>query len=353
MSSSAYSAAQLEAMRRERIRESIKSAITEVAKNKDKSTISSERKFTYEYTNVDEGTSGATILSEAILEQERILNMTALQVDEKAAMDLTDLLVDRGENIFADKFKEMISRLQERKVYSGKAKEAKARLIHWMNEMLRDENYDIEAKYNQISSRIDNYLLLNPEETEPEVSDLAIYSALCAELSIPEQAIDEEHRRREIERMFNVLQKREERTYIKDTMEQIMEDFGLFVEESCILDESEGILFSSEDNRDCKIFMAADGSGVLMETIATANVGDDATKQRTEERARHICKLQEQIKEEARKRGIILQTDYLMEPDFAEMYREADMKKTGENVEKLREQRRRRNAIRNERSMKL
>lgn len=248
-------------------------------------------------------------------------------------LDFSSILEDRGEHKFEQQFKEIIARISERKVRTSADVADRKRLISAINEYLRDDEYDIEQKMFAIKYRIEIYLAARATETGDSVvaATQARYKALCEWLEIPAQNISDNMLPNEIARLEGVAYKRKEKNYIQDSITEIMEEMGLSLDNSSILDGMEGDLYSNESSA-CDVFVSADGQGIMLETVAK----NGYTRSAVERDIHKTCALQAQLVEKARERGIILNLVQQSVPTYEEVVKENEIMKTDKKKEKTR-----------------
>lgn len=323
MSMSSYSIAQLAAMERERIRENIKKSIDIISGSDNAPTI--KHGISYESDSSDLGDSGAVDYSSDL--NNSILVNSSGQISRR--VDLSVLLNDAYKDDFViqiDELKNLIKEIQSK----VKDTEKVNNLISWVNKILVNDSVDIEDKIKQIKRRLDGFLSINSADITSNYYEETTYKELCRRLGVEAKELPNTSMRMEIDRLFEQLCYQEERKYIRESIDEIMLELGLTIDSECVLDETDGFLYDMSDIKTCKLFVSADGSGLMLDAVAIKDESTSSSNE-IENDAGNVCKLKAQIVKKAAERGIILKTEVEIEPNYSEMSKESNVKKKKES----------------------
>lgn len=320
--SSCYTTAELEAMRKERLRQELKDSI-QALKTKMETTFENKAQISanenIKLTVVDDdigvngyqfqGTIGAND-TETVQSYERdVLDFSALLTFNANALSTLEV-----------KLKSLIEQIKERAILSRRDVEERDRLEKKIASLIDDTAMDIEDKIIFAKMRITSYLqagsLISQVDKSQLLSNMMEYRVLCALIdmepveSLPEK-VDEE-----ILRLTKILEKRKQDEYIMSTLTEIMEDLGCHMKEESILDYTPGQLFSVDGHPLCDVFMGVDGNGIMFEAIAESREGSLDRARQIQSSANSICSLYSEIEERAAEKGIILRNVYITPTDM-------------------------------------
>ena len=320
MSMSSYSVAQLAAMERERIRENIIKSIS-IIKNADR-TPSIKHGLNYSTDSSDYGETGA-IIDSIYVKDDSFINSDGI-VSQR--LDLSALLNDTNTDAFKNKIEELMNSIKSIQNNYNNINSVN-RLINWVNGIIDNESIDIEDKIKQIQRRVDGFVSTNEKnEKISSIDEENTYFELCKRLGIEAKRIPHEKLNSENDRLFEKIYQIEERNYIRNSINEIMLEIGLEIDGECVLNESEGYLYDMPSINTCKLFVSADGSGLMLDAVA---IKDESTtsKAEIESDAGNVCKLKDVIVKKALDKGIILKTEVEIKPDYNEMSKGNDVNK--------------------------
>ena len=328
MSSSYYTAAQLEAMRKEELRQSLLLRIAATKKqledtsNQAPSQGDSFSNFEITAAQADESVSGV---------EKKSVSVEAFLVESQdlSALDFSSLIssVSVTSNPLNDKLSALLAQIDERPILRKEDQNEHERLISGIHKIMLDKKIDMEDVVNIAEMRIHSYLSSDKASSVRDIKrfdELRLeYRALCSMLSEVEKPLLLDELEVFVPRMESTLLKREEDEYIVHAIEQSMEAVGFRMQESCTLEKVEGLRYAVDNSPLCDVFVAQDGGGFLFETIVKS--GDESLNRRNqvEENARSICSKYTLLEEEAAKRGVILNCIDLVEPRYGEIATEA------------------------------
>ena len=320
MSMSSYSVAQLASMERDRIRENIIKS-SSIINNADR-TPSIKHGLDYSTDSSDYGETGA-IIDSVNAKDDSFINSEGI-VSQR--LDLSVLLNDINTDAFKNKIDELMNFIKSIQNNYNNINNVN-RLINWVNGIIDNESIDIEDKIKQIQRRVDGFVSTNKKnEKISNVDERKIYFELCKRLGIEEKNISREKLNSENDRLFEQLYQIEERNYIRNSINEIMIEIGLGIDSACMLNESDGYLYNMPSINTCKLFVSADGSGLMLDAVAIKNEST-TSKAEIESDAGNVCKLKDIIVKKALEKGIILKTEVEIEPDYNEMSKENDVNK--------------------------
>ena len=328
MSSSYYTAAQLEAMRKEELRQSLLLRIASMKKQledtSDKAPAEGESFSNIEVTvaQTDAGLSGVektSVSAAAFLGETK--NVTALDFSSILAS------VSTKNSPLSEKLTALLARIDERPILRKEDQKEQERLISGIHKIMLDKKMDIEDTINLAEMRILSYLSSNQTSSSRDVArfeELRLeYRALCHLLSETEQPLLLDELESSVPKMEAVLLKHEENEYIIRAIEESMEAVGFRMQESCSLEKMEGALYAVDNSPLCDVFVAQDGGGFLFETVMKSGEESLNRRNQVEENARSICSKYNMLEEEAAKRGVILNCIDAVQPKYGEIASDA------------------------------
>lgn len=340
---SSYSVAQLAAMERERIRENIKKSISIICNDKNRMIIN--RGLTYDFNSKDEIVSGVdeNIFKEDVKTDS--FNNSSGSVASK--IDLSVLLDDVTSDQFENRVQELLKEINEIECNNKENLDKVNSFVHWLNGITGKREIDAEEKVKLIQNRLDALRSSFVSDVNDDTYEEIEYKTLCEKLSIEAKTLPKEHLISEIKRLYEQLFLIEEQRYVESAITEIIEEeMGLSLEGKCNLDEADGFLYNSSELESCKIFVSADGEGIMLDSVAPP----DNDKDKIETEAKKVCELKETIVKKALERGIILKTEVEIEPNYESMSKTTDIVKTGES-QMIQTDERRRNKRSNQKGM--
>lgn len=315
--SSYYSTAQLEAMRKAKLKaelmeniNKIRAQLLEGHKNSVVASGSSNMEVTV--TNDDEGVSGFICkvrIGEALRDEQAAPSRTVL--------DLSSLLEEN--HIFSSQLEQEIEKLvdsiDDRAVLTEQDALDKERVLLETSKTLSNQKMDIEDKLKYLKMRIQSYIQggtpcskVDYQKLENEYYE---YCALCQLVgeepveTLPEKVSST------TKRLMAVAEKQKQDAYIMSTIEEIMNKLGCSLKDHVVLDHTEGQLFSVDGQPLCDVFVGADDSGIMFEPIAKTKEGSLDQKRALEASANSVCSMYREVEELALEKGIIFNHIYV------------------------------------------
>ena len=318
--SSYYTAAQLEAMRKERLKQDMSDAIQKIKEQLQ--TEHSNNVYIVESSNIElsvfevdnsiEGYSGDAIITGAMLQEKHIEN-----AQERDSLDFSELLFSshKKPTRLEIELDSWIKRIDERPIVSEKDAKDRTRLLSELARILNTPTMDIEDKIRLTKTRVNSYLqgsvsLTSTDKAEIE-SDYYHYLALCQMLCVKPKEKHPYLVKKEIQRMTSILEKRQQDEYIMGVIDEIMEELGCHVKDEAVLDHTIGQVYSVDGHPLCDVFIGNDGSGIMFEPIGESKGGSLEKRRQIESSANSMCSLYEKIEEKAAEKGVILKRVYL------------------------------------------
>lgn len=345
MSSEYYTAAQLEARRKEELRQNLLLRIAATKKQlEDTSNNTAFGGVSFSNIDVtvaqsDEGMSGL----------EKASVSTASFFSEKqnlSALDYSSILstVSINNNQLIDRLSALLTRIDERPILRKEDKKEHERLISGIHKMMLDKKMDIEDTINLTEMRVRSFLSSDSACSARDVKrfeELRLeYRALCSMLEETEKPLLLDELELSVPRMEATLLKHEEDGYILHAIEESMDAIGFRMQESCSLEKKEGVLYVVDNSPLCDVFVSQDGGGFLFETIVNSEEESLNRRNQVEENARSICSKYNLLEEEVAKRGVILSCIDSIQPKYEIITSEAKVVTSQETRKKRQKQNR-------------
>ena len=306
--SSYYTAAQLEAMRKEKIRKELADSIQRLSiqlqeKHENSVHISNSGNVEISVFVTDDTTSGSgenlSVAKESLTQS---ANIARTQQD---GLDFSGLLISKHRvSKLEEELNSWIERVDERPIITQSDEDARKRLKQELQRIL-NQSVDIEDKILSIKMRVMSYLQGKQVLTVDEINKIRDryyeYVALCQFLELTPTENTPYRVEQEIERMKAVVEKRKQTEYIMQVIQSIMEKMGCQIKEDAILDHTLGQVFS----------VGNDGSGIMFEPIGQSRGGSLEKKRQIEASANHVCSLYAELEQQAVEMGVILSRVYL------------------------------------------
>lgn len=265
----------------------------------------------------------------------------------KNVMDLSELLkVDQSfEGEMEQRLRAAMERVNQRVPDSDKARLQHRKLIEKLHRITKNPAYSAEERLRMAEQRITLYIEnVNYDHSALDEDLLMDYKALCILLGEDEEIIPVEELQARVDQMLSEYEKLPEPEMVAGIVEETMEQLGLQVEGSCILDEQlEGQLFGSAE---CSVFVSCSGSGILIEPVHTdsgTGAEDVLAQQRT------VCGKERELIRAVEERGIRLMKVYSEEVPADQVagredvrFPEGKLKEQYDRLERQRELNRRR-----------
>ena len=333
--SSSYTAAQLEEMRKAKLRQQLSESVQALrdqlrTKHDNQVTVSAssgvvtsvfiEDEAVGDYDDVDE-------VSEAAFAQEQ-----REQAAEREELDFSSLLAaeTRKPTRLEQELEAWIAKADERPIVSEKDERDRARLITELKR-IKGSDTDVEDKLRMIRMRVTSYLQGAVKLTEQDREEIGSayfeYCALCQLLGIqPTETLP--HRvKTETARLFAVLERRKREEYVMTTMHEIMAELGCTPKDEAVLDRVSGRVYSVEGHPLCDVFIGIDGNGIMFEPIGETKDCSLEKRRSIERSAGAVCSLYDRIEEKAAERGVLLRRVYHEPAQFETMCVQTDVQK--------------------------
>lgn len=329
--SSYYTTAQLEAMRKARLKAELLENIDKLRaqlleKHQNDVVVSAATNLEINVTNGDEGVSGFT--SSVSIGEEFCKEQTA---PSRTILDLSSLLQEG--HVHASHIKQEIRKLvdaiNQRAVITEQDATDKERVLLETSKTLSNSKMDIEDKLKYLRMRIESYIQGGTPSSSVDYQKLENeyynYCALCQLVGeTPVETIPEKVSSAS-KRLLLAAEKQEQDAYIMNTIEEIMRSLGCSIKEQVILDHIEGQLFSVDGYPLCDVFVAAGGSGIMFEPVAQTKCGSLDQKYRLEASVNSICSMYDNIEDLALERGVVLKRVYAEPASISSMRSHVDL----------------------------
>ena len=346
--SSYYTAAELEAMRKEQIRQQVRRELAAGMQRLKEQLQESKSGGMAFYGGVDihvtatdddtgvSGYRGAGMVSAEALMQAKKAGQTVemefgglrqeqqtggepgglRQEGQTGAEDLSALLsAAPGTGRLHQELSGWVEKVNGRAVITEQDERERARLTEKLRELLADETMDIEDKVRFAKMRVTGFLQsgtrMTPEERERQAAVCQEYAVLCGMTGVVPAETVFYRVEEETKRLRELLFTRRQEEYIMEVIGDLMEELGCHVKDEAALDHVDGTLFAVDGHPDCDVFMGNDGSGIMFEPVAETTDGSLDQKRRLEYSANHVCSLYATLEERAAERGVILKRVYL------------------------------------------
>lgn len=316
--SSYYTTAQLEAMRKAKLKADLLAGIERLSVQ-----------LKQEYKNDVECCKGANIVTSVFAEDEvisgyddeNVVDSCNIYVSESEVsyeheeLDFSVLLsVVPKENILVSELNEWLAKADKRVILRKKDEEDRIRLLEVLGEIVQNEAMDIEDKIKAVRMRVSAYIDSSyiPTESEMDVisEEYFEYVALCQMLDVTPREKFPYRVRIEIERMKAVLEKRAQEEYVMETIQEIMTELGCSMRDEAVLDHVNGRRFKVNNHEICDVFVGSDGSGIMFEPIVDTS-NKNTSNANIQSDIGHVCSLYKELEDRAFERGIVLNRVYL------------------------------------------
>lgn len=316
--SSYYTTAQLEAMRKAKLKADLLAGIERLS-----------AQLKQEYKNDVECCRSSNIITSIFKEDEvaggydddnevDVNDIYVADVNdncEHEELDFSELLaVVHKENILVTELNEWLEKAEQRVIFRKKDEEDRIRLLKTLSEIVQDISLDIEDKIKAVKMRVTAYIDSSYIPTETELCEISEdyfeYVALCQMLDITPREKYPYRVRLEIARMKTVLEKRAQDEYIMEMIQEIMTELGCDMREEVVLDHVNGRRFKVDGHEVCDVFVGSDGSGIMFEPIVEISRNNVSTAT-IETDIGHVCSLYKEVEDRAFERGIVLNRVYL------------------------------------------
>lgn len=318
--SSYYTTAQLEEMRKEKIRQELADSIKQITEK-----LQIEHQYaptSFLSSNIcvsafKEDDVQRSTVSDIAISKESIKSCTADISDTKDEIDFSNLLksLRNTPSQLQSKLNSIIDRLETRAIISESDYNDYKRVILESERIVRDRTIDIEDQLRMIEMRVSSYLSNGRTVSETDKTRLfEEYQKYCALCSLVGEAPIESvpfKIKKEIERLSLIAEKQVQDEYIMDVIEDIMKELGCNIAAEAILDHTHGTVFSIEGHPLCNVFVGKDNSGIMFEPIAATKTQSTDQQQVLTSSASHICSLYDELESRAADRGVILRRIFI------------------------------------------
>jgi len=330
--SSSYSAAELEAMRKARVKKGLEQMLEQMTnqlktEHRNDTAVLSGANIVITVQASDAHAGGGALAGSvdalSIQSEERL--------GERDELDFSSLLNEKASQggRLAGELSQWISRIDERPVITEKDASDRARLIKILSQKAADLSVDIEERLRFARVRIQSYLegACVPTERELEAirQDYFEYCALCELLDMKPSERLPFRVKKEVARMRQVLERRAQDEYIMQVISDAMKAAGCSPAEEVVLDHVEGQLYAVPGAAECDVFVGSDGRGIMFEPVGDPAGSSLEEKRRVEKSASKICSMYAKIEEYAAERGVILRKVYADPANADQMCRRSDI----------------------------
>ena len=336
--SSYYTAAQLEAMRKARLKQELSDTIQKIkeqlqTEHSNNVQISSSANIEISVFVKDDSVGGYSknaIVSGALLREES--KQSTVQRDE---LDFSELLFSshKKPTRLELELDSWVQKVNERPVISEKDEKDRKRLLAELAKTIQASAVDIEDRIKSVKMRVTSYLqgaarvtLSDKVKMEAEYYE---YCALCKMLGVKPTEKYPYRIKKEIGRMTAVLEKRNQDEYIMDVIEDIMDELGCHAKDDAVLDHTVGQIYSVDGHPLCDVFIGNDGSGIMFEPVGESKEGSLEKRRQIESSANSICALYGKLEEKAAKKGVILKRVYNEYVHIEQMCVQSDISERG------------------------
>lgn len=223
-----------------------------------------------------------------------------------------------------------VRRVEERPIVTEKDEQDRVRLLAELAKTMQDSAADMEDKLRAVRMRVSTYLGGAAAVTDADRERINAvyweYCALCKLLNVPPTETLPYRVEREAARMASVLEKRRQDEYVMDVIEEIMEDLGCHARDDAILDHTDGQIYAVDGHPLCDVFIGNDGSGIMFEPIGESRGGSLEQQRQMESSANSICSLYAALEERAAEKGVVLRRVYMEPAHLDEMCVQSDIR---------------------------
>lgn len=332
--SSYYTAAQLEAMRKARLKQELSDTIQKLkeqlqTEHSNNAQISSSENIEISVFATDDSMGGysknATVTG-AMLQNEN--KQTTVQRDD---LDFSGLLFSshKKPTRLELELDSWVQKVDERPVISEKDEKDRTRLLAELAKTIQASAVDIEDRIRSVKMRVTSYLQGAARVTLSDKANMESeyyhYCALCKMLDVKPTEKYPYRIKKEIGRMTAVLEKRNQDEYIMGVIEDIMDELGCHAKDDAVLDHTVGQIYSVDGHPLCDVFIGNDGSGIMFEPVGESKEGSLEKRRQIESSANSICSLYGKLEEKAAEKGVILKRVYIEPAHIERMCVQSDI----------------------------
>lgn len=331
--SSYYTRAQLEEMRKERIRKALDESIQKL-----------KEQMMIKHSEVQMDT-GSSIRTSVFIEEDSIegavsiagvtgstlLSAKSVELEKRKDLDLSDLLATQNKKPtkLEKELNDWVAKVDDRPIITKKDQTDRTRVMSELSKIVLEKDIDIEDKVNFVKMRVESYLAGTTKLTTADKQEIESqyyeYCALCKILQVNPIEHIPYRVKNEVVRMKAIVEKRKQDEYIMEVIEAAMEELGCHVKDDAVLDHTEGQVFSIDGHPLCDVFVGADGSGIMFEPVGESRNASLERKRRIEESANSICSLYKSLEEKAAEKGVILNRIYAEPIHVEQMCMQSDI----------------------------
>ena len=332
--SSYYTAAQLEAMRKARLKQELSDTIQKLkeqlqTEHSNNAQIASSTNIEISVFATDDSVGGysknATVTG-AMLQNEN--KQTTVQRDD---LDFSGLLFSshKKPTRLELELDSWVQKVDERPVISEKDEKDRTRLLAELAKTIQASAVDIEDRIRSVKMRVTSYLQGAARVTLSDKANMESeyyhYCALCKMLDVKPTEKYPYRIKKEIGRMTAVLEKRNQDEYIMGVIEDIMDELGCHAKDDAVLDHTVGQIYSVDGHPLCDVFIGNDGSGIMFEPVGESKEGSLEKRRQIESSANSICSLYGKLEEKAAEKGVILKRVYIEPAHIEQMCVQSDI----------------------------
>ncbi len=332
--SSYYTTAQLEEMRKARLKQELDDSIqklkeqlkVEYANNVQMNTSSNIEMSVF---MTDDSTGGYN--KSAVVSGDMLLGENKQSEISRDALDFSDLLFSAHKKPIKLELEldSWIKKVDERQIVSEKDEKDRTRLLAELAKTIQASAIDIEDKIRSVKMRVTSYLQgaarITKEDEEKMKSTYFEYCALCEMLEVKPTERLPYRVEKEVARITSVLEKRRQDEYVMGVIEEIMEDLGCHARNDAVLDHTVGQMYSVDGHPLCDVFIGNDGSGIMFEPVGESKGGSLEKQRQIESSANSICSLYATLEERVAEKGVILNRVYIEPAHIGEMCVQTDI----------------------------
>lgn len=340
--SSYYTTAQLEAMRKEKLRKRLNESIDFLRNKLSECTsndIGAVISFGTVHTKVieDEISSGFEFkgeISNSIPE--------GTEISEREKLDLSSLLsVGNKKADKMNKLRNSIEKIKKRAILYIKDENERLKIENIVKQIVVDSSLDLDSKIEIIDMKVEGYIrsgiLVENVDVDYVNSRFMEYRTLCEMLEIQPTEKLLERVELKCNELRAKLQKQEEEKYIAETISDIMKELGCSGMGSSILQNVEGEMFEIEGYEYCNIFIGKQEHSVLFEPVIHSREGSVNHKKRVQADIDGVCSFYAEVARRAAERGVIL-TKVDFEPVLVETATVSEKVQSGYATKKRKQQ---------------
>lgn len=337
--SSYYTTAQLEAMRKARLKKELEDSLKQLKDQLQK-----------ESENTIQTKAGSNVVFSVFASDDMVSGYDPNQsvtmnlvkpsnVDESQtkSFDFSSLLNQNSKKSskLENELDQLIKSLDDRLIITEKDDKDRQRVSSEIQKIITSASMNIMDKVSSVRMRVTSYLQSGTKKDKSLEKQLENryfeYCALCKMLETKPIEVLPYRIEKEITRLMSVLESRTQQEYIMNTLTEIMDELGCHVKEEAVLDHTLGKLYSVDGHPLCDVFVGAEGSGIMFEPVGESKTGSIDKQRQVERSANSICGLYAILEEKALERGIVLKRLYAVPSDIQQMRVRSDLVKTTEN----------------------